>query len=124
MFAQRIAGVVSRSASRTASRALTTQSPKKFSATVSRSTTKNENIAEIEVPVVEYSSSSGEAHHTILKVDQTKPVSSPITDVARKACALEEGLVGKLSPTLNKFTLHGKVALITGYQRLDPTTPA
>ena len=109
-----------RAAARVASRTSTRQLTRTLTATVARSTSKNEKIAEAEVPVVEYSSGSGEAHHTILKVDQTKPVSSPIVDVAKKAYALESGLISKLSPTLAKFTLHGKVALITGYLLLHP----
>ncbi|MCJ1387592.1 hypothetical protein MMC18_000435 [Xylographa bjoerkii] len=116
MFAQRYV-VMSRAAARVIGRLPTLHYTRTLSATVARSTTKNEKIAEVEVPVVEYSSGTGEAHHTILKIDQTKPVSSPIMDVAKKAYALESGLVSKLSPTLAKFTLHGKVALITGAAR-------
>ena len=114
MFAQRIMKVAPRAAAHIASRTPTIQLTRTITATVARSTTKNEKIAEAEVPVVEYSSGSGEAHHTILKIDQTKPVSSPIVDVAKKAYALESSVISKLSPTLAKFTLHGKVALITG----------
>ncbi|MCJ1316343.1 hypothetical protein MMC15_001664 [Xylographa vitiligo] len=117
MFAQRIMKVAPRAAARIASRTPTIQLTRTLTATVARSTTKNEKIAEAEVPVVEYSSGSGEAHHTILKIDQTKPVSSPIVDVAKKAYALESSVISKLSPTLAKFTLHGKVALITGAAR-------
>lgn len=76
---------------------------------------KNEKISEEEVPVVQYSSDSGGPHHTILKVDQAKPVTTPILDVAKKAFALERGIIKKLSPTMAKFTLDGKVALVTGY---------
>ncbi|MCJ1397473.1 hypothetical protein MMC11_000666 [Xylographa trunciseda] len=117
MFAQRTMMMVPRAAARVAVRNSMIQCRRTLSATVARSTTKNEKIAEVEVPVVEYSSGTGEAHHTILKIDQTKPVSSPIVDVAKRAYALESGLISKLSPTLAKFTLHGKVALLTGAAR-------
>ncbi|MCJ1383347.1 hypothetical protein MMC17_006460 [Xylographa soralifera] len=117
MFAHRMMAMTPRAATRVTSRASTIQLTRTLSATVARATTKNEKVAEVEIPVVEYSSGSGEPHHTILKIDQTKAVSSPIVDVAKKAYALESGLIGKLSPTLAKFTLHGKVALITGAAR-------
>ena len=122
MFAKRALTMAPRAVARIAGRMPTTQLIRTHTATVARSTTKNEKIAEHEIPVVEYSSGSGEAHHTILKIDQTKPVSSPIVDVAKRAYALESSLVSKLSPTLAKFTLHGKVALITGYVLLHHNT--
>jgi len=86
--------------------------PKRFIGT-SRPT-RNEKIEADTVPVVEYSSGTENPHHTVVKVDQHKPVAGPIMDVAKKAFAMEPGLYKKLTPTLAKFTLEGKVALITG----------
>ena len=73
-------------------------------------------IAENEVPVVTYTDGSNQPEHTIIKVDQSKPVdnASVMTDIAKKAFALEKEVALKLSPTLKKFTLDGKVALVTG----------
>lgn len=75
---------------------------------------RHEKIETDTVPVVEYSSGTESPHHTVVKVDQFKPVASPIVDVAKKAFAMEPGLSQKLTPTLAKFTLEGKVALVTG----------
>lgn len=73
-------------------------------------------IAESEVPVVTYVDGSNQPEHTVIKVDQSKPVdnASTMTDVAKKAFALEKEIAFKLSPTLKKFMLDGKVALVTG----------
>ena len=75
---------------------------------------KSEKIAEHEVPVSTYA--DNEAQQTVLHVNQAKTIdtTTPMLDVAKQACALEKGIVAKLSPTLKKFTLEGKVALVTG----------
>ena len=77
-----------------------------------------EKVAAQEVPVSTYSGdqalSSGETH--ILTVDQTSaPITTPIMDVAKQAFALDKSIAAKLPPTLKKFVLHEKVAVITGY---------
>lgn len=74
-------------------------------------------IAENEVPVVTYVDGSNQPEHTVIRVDQSKPVDniSTMADVAKKAFALEKEVALKLSPTLKKFMLDGKVALVTGY---------
>lgn len=74
----------------------------------------NEKVETDTIPVVEYSSGTENPHHTVVKVDQLKPVAAPIMDVAKKAYAMEAGLTKKLTPTLAKFTLEGKFALVTG----------
>lgn len=73
-------------------------------------------IAEKEIPVVTYVDGSDQPAHAVIKVDQSKPVdnTATITDVAKKAFALEKDIVHKLPPTLRKFTLDGKVAIVTG----------
>lgn len=87
---------------------------KRFIGTSVTRQTRNEKIETDTVPVVEYSSGTENPHHTVVKVDQFKPVASPTVDVAKKAFAMEPGLSQKLTPTLVKFTLEGKVALVTG----------
>ena len=77
-----------------------------------------EKVAAKEVAVSTYSGdkalSSGETH--IITVDQTSaPTTTPIMDVAKQAFALDKSIAAKLPPTLKKFTLHEKVAVITGY---------
>ena len=84
-----------------------------FSTTVARST-KIDHIAKTEIHVSDYSSDTEKAKRTVIEVDQIKPVSGPVMDIAKKAYPLEAGLTQKLSPTLTKFTLEGKIALVTG----------
>ncbi|MCJ1406294.1 hypothetical protein MMC19_000359 [Ptychographa xylographoides] len=94
------------------------QSSRYFIAPVARQT-RNEKIEEDEVHVAEYSSDTdaGKPHHTVVKVDKKKTIAPQVVDIAKRAYALESGLIHKLSPTLSKFTLDGKVALITGAAR-------
>ena len=83
---------------------------------------QRETVAEREVPVVTY---ADDEHNTaakdgqlrVLTVDalKTKDNILPIVDVANQAFALKKGVVDQLTPTLKKFTLHGKVAIVTGY---------
>ena len=102
------------------------QSSRYFIAPVARQT-RNEKIEEDEVHVAEYSSDTdaGKPHHTVVKVDKKKTIAPQVVDIAKRAYALESGLIHKLSPTLSKFTLDGKVALITGYLflRAKPKSP-
>ena len=86
--------------------------------TTAMQSTKFEQVAKTEVHLSDYTSDGDKGEHTVIDVDQSKPVTGPVMDVAKKAYALEPGLVKKLSPTLAKFTLEGKVALITGYVRV------
>lgn len=81
-----------------------------------------ETVAEKQVPVVTYAADDGHSTpkdglQTVLTVDKSKPSpsTSPIMDVAKHAFALEEHVASQLTGTLKKFTLHGKVAVITGY---------
>ncbi len=82
-----------------------------------------ETVAEKEVPVVtytagdEHNTAAKDGHQTVLTVDasKSKDAALPIADVAKQAFALKRGVMGCLTPTLKKFTLHGKVAVITGY---------
>ena len=78
-----------------------------------------DHVSAKEVPVSTYSGdlaeNSGETH--VLTVNQTSsPIATPIImDVAKRAFALDKGAAKNLTPTLKKFTLQNKVAIITGY---------
>lgn len=82
-----------------------------------------EKVAEREVPVVtyaaddEHNTAAKDGQQTVLTVDASKfkDAALPIVDVAKQAFALKKGVVDYLTPTLKKFTLHGKVAVVTGY---------
>lgn len=92
----------------------------------SRTRQEPETVAEREVPVVtyaadaEHSTAAKDGQQTVLTVDasKSKDAALPITDVAKQAFALQRGVVDHLTPTLRKFTLHGKVAVVTGYVQL------
>ncbi len=87
---------------------------------------EQETVAEKEVPVVTYvaddelHAAAKDGQQTVLTVDTSKPSlsASPIMDVVKQAFALEKSIVDHLTPTLKKFTLHGKVAVVTGYVHL------
>ena len=57
-----------------------------------------------------------EVQKTVLQVDQSKDTDKtvPVVDVAKQAVAMDKTIIEKLPPTLKKFTLEGKVAIITG----------
>ena len=75
------------------------------------------------MPVVTYATddehnvAAKDGQQTVLTVDTSKLAMSalPIVDVAKQAFALKKGVVDHLPPTLKKFTLYGKVAVVTGY---------
>ena len=97
----------------------TTSALRELTLTVPRPA-KAESIAETEVPVVAYTEGSDQPYHAVLKVDQSKiaDTTGPIVDVAKAAFAVEKDIALKLPPTLRKFMLDGKVALVTGYVKL------
>lgn len=82
-----------------------------------KSTPKGEDaeiVQESEVPVVQYS--KGERTQEEIHVTQggSGPVSSPVADVEKTAIPLSSKILPQLTPTLARFTLVGKVAVITG----------
>lgn len=64
-----------------------------------------------EVPVISYS--DGQRSVEQIQVEKTI-VSPPGIDVQSVATALKPELTAKLTPTMKKFTLHNKVAVVTG----------
>ena len=73
-----------------------------------------------EVSVASYTkpetSGPNAAERTTLIVDESRPSSKPVPggDVDRKAVAFDHSIVGKMTPTMRRFTLDGKVAVVTG----------
>ncbi|KAL9116956.1 MAG: hypothetical protein Q9187_006513 [Circinaria calcarea] len=80
----------------------------------------NKPIAEKEIPVVTYVDGSDQPAHAVIKVDQAKPVdnAATITDVTKKAFALEKDIVHKLPLTLKRFTLDGKALVEVGVKAI------
>lgn len=80
-----------------------------------------EKIAETQVPVVTYAAGHDDQTkaEAVLTVDASKSMDSALPiqvhDVAKQASALKQGVADNLTPTLKKFTLQGKVAIVTGY---------
>lgn len=64
-----------------------------------------------EVPVVSYSG----GQRTSEQITVQKPVQPAGKDEHHSASALKREITDKLTPTMKKFTLHGKTAVITGY---------
>ena len=73
-----------------------------------------------DVPVASYTeksqSSTEDAHRTTLHVEKAPEPSTETKDVSRRAVPFDKGVLSKLSPTLKKFTLDNKVAVVTGYE--------
>ena len=73
-----------------------------------------------EVPVASYTrskqSGANAAERTTLTVDESQHTPTPVAgdDVGRKAVAFDRSIVSKMTPTMKRFTLEGKVAVVTG----------
>jgi len=77
---------------------------------------RNQNAEPIgrQVPVTHFQ--SGSVAHEVLKVSDAAagPVNPPGHDDEKAAMPLSKDITAQLTPTMTKFTLHGKVALVTG----------
>lgn len=72
-----------------------------------------EVIQERHVPVTTFQ--DGEVAHEVLQVqEQTGPVNPPGMDDEVAAKPLSTEISAQLTPTMAKFTLHGRVAVVTG----------
>lgn len=73
-----------------------------------------------EVPVASYAkhpkSGCNAAERTTLAVDGSQTSPKPVSggDVSRRAMAFDGSVVRKMTPTMKRFTLEGKVAVVTG----------
>ena len=73
-----------------------------------------------QVPVASYAKSpksgTSAAERTTLTVDESQVSPTPVLggDVSRKAMAFDSSIVRKMTPTMKRFTLEGKVAVVTG----------
>jgi len=75
----------------------------------------NRVIEAQEVPVISYSAGNrtqSEIH--VHPVPESDPVSPPGADTKKVAFGLNSDIIKQLTPTMKKFTLEGKVAVITG----------
>jgi len=63
-----------------------------------------------EVPVISYV----DGQRSEEQIQVSKPVTPSGADVQHAASALKQSLTAQLTPTMKKFTLHGKVAVVTG----------
>lgn len=76
-----------------------------------------------EVPIASYTKPKANgtnvaAERTVLTVDESEPAASKSIageeDVSRKAVAFDRSVISKMTPTMKRFTLEGKVAVVTG----------
>ncbi|KAI9835932.1 MAG: hypothetical protein M1819_001830 [Sarea resinae] len=106
----------------TALRASTARAPLAARSFASAALRMQEKVAEKQVPVSSYHSEKAPAQgaknpvETVLPVGEAKPVAFGADDT-RAAVPLGKGVIDTLTPTLKKFTLQGKVAVITGGAR-------
>jgi len=104
-----------RSALRTAARRsfkpATAASRASFQTSV-RLQTPPEVINERHVPVTSYA--DGARSQEVLNVSATEPVSPAVQDEKSVATPLDPALIPLMTPTMRKFTLPGKVAVVTG----------
>lgn len=71
-----------------------------------------------EVPVASFTKRNAhDAERTSINVDNPPSSSSPVAEhnVGWKAVAFDRDVVRTMTPTMRKFTLEGKVAVVTGY---------
>ncbi len=70
-----------------------------------------------EVPVATYAQNKEFAQRSVLSVDKSKSVPSPIStkDIQRTATPFDKAVVPRMTSTLKAFLLEGKVAVVTGY---------
>jgi hypothetical protein len=73
---------------------------------------KDEANKEDSIHVVGYE--KGQRVETDIEVDESKPVIPAVQDVEIKAVPLKSRVYETLTPTLKKFCLPGKVAVVTG----------
>lgn len=67
------------------------------------------------VPLVTWTDGKRSQHEILIKQEQAGEVVKPLEgDLQRTAKPLDGDVYAKLTPTLNKFTLPGKVAVVTG----------
>lgn len=73
-----------------------------------------EVVQEKEVPVVSYKDGQRSQEEIHVEKSGTGPVSPPGQDLETAAQPLNPQVLKHLTPTLHKFTLPGKVAVVTG----------
>lgn len=108
--------MLARSAIRQASRFVSGRANVIAPVTRSFNTTSKRTDAEIvqeqSVPVSSYH--QGQHISDELKVEHSGPVTSAVKDIEVKAIPLKKSVLAQLTPTLKKFTLDNKVAVVTG----------
>lgn len=116
-MAQPVAAMMSRAARRAASRRAAR--PQFFSqvfapAIARASFNSSAKVFDPEVPVVSYSKGERQQSTVQFEAGAGGPVSPPGTDEVKVAMPLKSEIHKNLTPTLKKFTLAGKVAVVTG----------
>lgn len=102
-----------RTALRAASRAVAR--PNNFAPAIGRATFKSSTkVNDPEVPVVSYSKGERVESTVQYEAGSGGPVNPPGTDEVKVAIPLKPEGFKHLTPTLQKFTLAGKVAVVTG----------
>ena len=66
------------------------------------------------IEVTDYSADGKKSNHKMEVKEDAGPVSSGVADIEHKATPLTPELIAQLNPTMKKFTLDGKVAVVTG----------
>lgn len=69
-----------------------------------------------QVPVITYN----DGQRSVEQITVSQPVTPTGADVQHAASALKRELTSQMTPTMKKFTLHGKVAVVTGYAYCCP----
>lgn len=116
-MAQPVAAMMSRAARRAASRRAAR--PQFLSqvlgpAIARASFTSSAKVFEPEVPVVSYSKGERQQSTVQFEAGASGPVTPPGADDVKVAMPLKPEVSKNLTPTLKKFTLEGKVAVVTG----------
>ena len=89
---------------------------KSFSIPKSRANLSNTTIQkDSTIPVVSYRDGQRKEGEVGATTESNGPVTPPGSDMQKTAQPLNPSIYSQLTPTLTKFTLRDKVAVITGY---------
>jgi len=103
---------VLRSAARQSFKPATTSIPRASFHAAARLQTPPEEVQERQVPVTSWK--DGARSQETLQVSETAPVTPEVGDAEIKAIPLNPEIIPQLTPTMAKFCLPGKVAVVTG----------
>lgn len=89
--------------------------PAAFTPSISRAAfNSSSKTNDPEVPVISYHKGERTEEAVQYEANKAGPVNPPGADAEKPAIPLKSEILSKLTPTLQRFTLQGKIAVVTG----------